>query len=615
MAAIYDDFLNQYAEDTQNIFQHYLALVKCDQISWEVFVANLEDLTPTYSQSIQLIKTLLRELKILLQNSKEEIETLQKLEQFEFHRFRPKTYQKQSDFEIHDVKDISNENPLSCNLCDKTFVYRIAYEKHLKIHEILNSRTSTAPSEKHLRIKNESITKIPKLTILYQEQDITGKVDISELNESFKNQSKIDLEVKYEIVPNLEEITEIEIPECVSFTESNLKTDKKESEVKFDVTNGKVNKVNDKSLDLPIQNNDSYKNALTTVKIEPIDIISKVEHNELSQTSNETDSPVEKKKKRSKGKEYKKNFKNAVKCQLCEHTNYLSSKWYLRSHYISSHSLPRDEAIERTKHLTFEPIKKHVCGICDKRYKTFPELEKHKIVHTGERPYGCDHCDKTFNLKYTLLQHQILHLDKKPYTCEQCGKNYPTTSSLNRHLNSHGEKQFSCEQCNKTLSTKKSLEFHIKIHKNEKHFQCNTCGKRFVQLCALKSHERTHSGEKPFECQTCNKKFRQSSALRSHEIVHASSKPHKCDTCGKNFKRISVLKKHKFTHTDEMPHVCNQCSKTFRTLTNLRAHEKVHTELKAFKCVICSKGFSRIESLRIHEKTHSNNLHLYLGSF
>ena len=764
MAAIYDDFLNQYAEDTQKNFEHYLELVKCDQISWETFVANIEDLIPTYSQSKQLIRILLTELKFLLQNAKEEMETLQKLEIFEFHKFKPKTYQRKSNSKIHDVIDITSENPLLCNLCHKTFDYRIAYEKHLKIHEILNSSCGTTPSEKPKKVKNESVSKIPRLTILYQEQDITGKVEISDLNECFINQSQMNLEANYEIVPNLEEITEVKlVPECdisnkdahendlktesendsleeiidhdfddptdnssennsyfgkhgrstedsdEDFSEIDLKIVKKLDfnkiiKVGFD-DNLKENDTNpgidgsEKALDKdsrfdylktvkkkpnhdkirevrsdgitnysnenydsnsgqkgPIKSeilnenisetdfktgkespyfneindnpNENYKyvkeeslefGIKTDLKKEPIfDTISKFESDHPTQSSSDIDSKTPRKKqktmsvgkKSTKNKKYKKNFKNAVKCQLCEHTNYLSSKWYLRSHYISKHNLPKVEAVERTKHLKFEPDKKQVCDICDKRYKTFPELEKHKISHTGERPYECDFCEKTFNLKYTLLQHQKLHLDKKRYTCEQCGKNYPTTSSLNRHFASHGEKKFSCEHCKKAFTIKKSLEIHMKIHSNERHFKCNTCSKRFIQLCSLKSHERTHSGEKPFECQTCNKRFRQSSALISHEIVHASAKPYKCDTCGKSFKRNSVLKKHEFTHTDQMPHKCNQCTKSFRTLTNLRAHEKVHSGLKTFKCVICAKGFSRKVSLKLHEKTHSDNLHL-----
>ena len=42
----------------------------------------------------------------------------------------------QNDFEIQDQK-ASNENPsLECLRCDKTFLYKIAYSKHIKRHEI-----------------------------------------------------------------------------------------------------------------------------------------------------------------------------------------------------------------------------------------------------------------------------------------------------------------------------------------------------------------------------------------------------------------------------------------------------------------------------------------------
>ena len=39
-------------------------------------------------------------------------------------------------------------------------------------------------------------------------------------------------------------------------------------------------------------------------------------------------------------------------------------------------------------------IKKIVCDVCEKTFKTKSQLVIHKRVHSGERPFKCEVCDK-----------------------------------------------------------------------------------------------------------------------------------------------------------------------------------------------------------------------------
>ncbi|XP_034035951.1 zinc finger protein 16-like [Thalassophryne amazonica] len=47
-----------------------------------------------------------------------------------------------------------------------------------------------------------------------------------------------------------------------------------------------------------------------------------------------------------------------------------------------------------------------VCHICGKDKKCKSQLERHIIIHTGERPYGCDLCTARFNRHGNLKQHK-----------------------------------------------------------------------------------------------------------------------------------------------------------------------------------------------------------------
>lgn len=64
----------------------------------------------------------------------------------------------------------------------------------------------------------------------------------------------------------------------------------------------------------------------------------------------------------------------------------------------------------RHRSTTVPPEKKHRCPECGKRFVSSSKLERHKRVHTGERPYRCELCPATFTQKGGLKAHTAKHL-------------------------------------------------------------------------------------------------------------------------------------------------------------------------------------------------------------
>lgn len=57
----------------------------------------------------------------------------------------------------------------------------------------------------------------------------------------------------------------------------------------------------------------------------------------------------------------------------------------------------------------------------------------------GERPYTCsvEGCGRTFTEHSSLRKHKLIHTGEKPYACEICGKTFSQSGSRNAHQKRH----------------------------------------------------------------------------------------------------------------------------------------------------------------------------------
>lgn len=159
----------------------------------------------------------------------------------------------------------------------------------------------------------------------------------------------------------------------------------------------------------------------------------------------------------------------------------------------------------------------HPCKVCDKNFTKMFSLNRHMLLHTGERPHKCTFCRKAFIQKTDMERHETTHSDVLNFQCTMCDKRFKTKKNLNCHLVTHSvERPFKCRFCEKDFKVKRLWAFHEGLHSDNKPFNCDICGKGFPAKPYLKSHLRTHLDEKPFVCKFCCFGFKRNYDLNFH---------------------------------------------------------------------------------------------------
>uniref|UniRef100_A0A8C1V2V8 Ras-responsive element-binding protein 1 n=1 Tax=Cyprinus carpio TaxID=7962 RepID=A0A8C1V2V8_CYPCA len=247
----------------------------------------------------------------------------------------------------------------------------------------------------------------------------------------------------------------------------------------------------------------------------------------------------------------------------------------------------------------------HSCSICGKALSSASSLDRHMLVHSGERPYTCVICSQTFTTNGNMHRHMKIH--------EKDANSIPTPSSftLNKRRRLPTKKKPSEEDeveqaeeppVKKVMLVQKSGE-DDSVKSEEEILHCPICFKTFNCKYDLETHMETHP-DTTLRCNICCISFRTHRGLLRHNAAIHKQLP--TDPSGQPFIQNNPSIPLGFGDLAFIDFSCQKFPQIAQVWceTNLR---RCSSKFHKFVCEVCNKAFPLQQSLDLHKSSHKSS--------
>ena len=196
------------------------------------------------------------------------------------------------------------------------------------------------------------------------------------------------------------------------------------------------------------------------------------------------------------------------------------------------------------------------CPLCAEKMTGLKEFTAHLRGHNEVKPsndpsdptgqakvYHCCLCGKMLSSFSSLDRHMLVHSGERPFSCIFCGQTFTTNGNMHRHQRTHGMKTAGDE-------TDGCPTNDAPLHDCKARKRALTPGQE--DLCSPISNNNTNGKEifstQTVSCPTCSDTFINDISLETHIVNAHAGQPLKCDQCAAMYPSFQNLKLHKYLH-------------------------------------------------------------------
>ncbi len=274
----------------------------------------------------------------------------------------------------------------------------------------------------------------------------------------------------------------------------------------------------------------------------------------------------------------------------------------------------------------------HQCPVCPKSFPSPFKLQRHYVIHTGQKPFICNICGKAFTQSEHLKTHlQKVHHSRLPTDClregilthnQQANCDKPAAGINTQGSSNH---TFMSSVVSSSVASqpqwKRCFLPPFETGNPPKYMPCvNDCSVAQNSISNVMDaipQEQANSANvdtsvcnahNGYTCRVCLKSFTSSLQLWIHSPSH--NKPNQFERgresgqtfCNKAHSKVHLKSQELSSSRSKMTlnHQCPKCLKTFCSPSKLQRHFLIHTGQKPYSCMICWKAFRQ----KVHLKSH-----------
>ncbi|CAJ1081526.1 ras-responsive element-binding protein 1 isoform X6 [Xyrichtys novacula] len=188
-----------------------------------------------------------------------------------------------------------------------------------------------------------------------------------------------------------------------------------------------------------------------------------------------------------------------------------------------------------------------ICPLCDKNCQTQHQLTMHIRQHnadTGATDHSCSICGKCLSSASSLDRHMLVHSGERPYKCSICGQTFTTNGNMHRHMKIHEKDPASGLLPVSPPSPTKRRRPSVKRRQEEENGE-EPPNKKVVEDAALEESAVAVRGveEELLPCPICFKTCSSRLELDAHMDAHPDTAL-RCDLCCLSFRTHRGLLRH-----------------------------------------------------------------------